>query len=146
MSKPEDFKDFASLLEHCFLLQADGQRADAEALMADFIAEAQRRDRGDKMWTAWHLHQAMGFIIGFSEDEVAAQLKYLKFNEAMHRYFANSLAETHGHLAARYFESGKPGPGHKHAKAALHFAAIIEFLSPTVVKAASLSNAARNEN
>ncbi len=145
MKKLEDFKDFASLLKHCFELQKDGQSAAAEALMSDFIAEAQRRENKEMMWSAWHIHQALGFRSHFSEDEVAAQLKYLKFSEGMHRYYANSLAETHGHLAASYFEDGKSGPGHKHAKAALRFAALVEFLSPTVVKAASLSREARNK-
>ncbi|WP_035611570.1 hypothetical protein [Haloferula sp. BvORR071] len=145
MSKLEDFRDFASLLMHCFTLKADGRQAEAEILMSDFVTEAERRNQEDPMWTAWHLHQAMGFRIHFSEDEVAARLKYLKFSEAIHRYYANSIAETHGHLATRYFESGNPRPGHKHAKAALRFASIVNFLSPTVVKAASLSNAARNE-
>jgi hypothetical protein len=137
MSDLNDFQTFAELLEHCFVLKKDGRASEADTLMLAYIAEARRREAAEKMWSSWHLHQAIGLRTEFACDAAAAEMEYLKYSRSQHRYFANSLAETNARLSILHFEHGNPSLGHEHAVDAIRFSALVGHLTPTVVKAAT---------
>jgi hypothetical protein len=137
MSGLNDFQSFAELLQHCFKLQKDNKVSQADALISSYITEAKRRESEEKMWSAWHLHQALGFRTEFAADEAAAEMELLKYAKELHAYFTSSLSEANARLAILHFENGNPDIGHGHALEAIKFSSLLGHLTPTVVMAAT---------